>query len=124
MNERLVMIPIHLADPDNDNNKIGDNEYYINVPFDCYIVYVSAGASTDDTDLTLDINDDGDGAITGIDCADQDDPGEWISTHFGGSNDPVKVDADSELSFDANSVASEGTTITGYMLVLSSDVYA
>ena len=122
MNERLVMIPIDLVDPTN-TNALGDNEYYINVPFDCYIVYVSAGSDTDDADLTLDINDDGSGVITEIDCADKEDPGEWISTHFGGSNDPVKVDADSELSFDAND-ATAATTIKGYMLVLSSDVYA
>jgi hypothetical protein len=116
------MIPIEMVDP-NDSNALGDDEYYINVPFDCYIVYVSAGADADDTGLTLDINDDGSDAITGIDCADKQDPGEWISTHFGGSNDPVYVAADSELSFDANSAAA-ATTIKGYMLALSSDVYA
>lgn len=122
MNERLVTIPIKLIDPTEGNN-IGALEYYINVPFDCEIVYVSAGADNDDTGLTLDINDDGSDAITGIDCATKDDPGEWISTHFGGTNDPVYVAADSELSFDANN-AENAQTITGYMLVLTSDVYA
>jgi len=123
MNERLVSLPIKLVDPTEGNN-IGALEYYIQVPFDCYIVYVSAGADNDDTGLTLDINiESGGDDITGIDCSDADDPGEWISTHFGGSNDPEKVDADSEISFDANA-AENAQTISGYMLVLTSDVYA
>ena len=123
MNERLVTIPIKMIDP-TEGNALGNTEYYINVPFDCYIVYVAAGADNDDTGLTLDINiESGGDDITGIDCATKADPGEWISTHFGGSNDPVKVDADSELSFDANA-AENAQTISGYMLVLTSDVYS
>jgi len=123
MNERLVTIPIKMIDP-TEGNALGNTEYYINVPFDCYIVYVSAGADADDASLTLDINiESGGDDITGIDCSDKDDPGEWISTHFGGDEDPVEVDADSELSFDANSAAA-ANTITGYMLVLTSDVYS
>jgi hypothetical protein len=96
---------------------------YINVPFDCTIVYVCAAASADDASLTLDINDDGTGIIEGIDCAAKEDPGEWKSTHVGGSETPVRVAAGSELSFDANSAAN-ATTINGYILVLTSDVYA
>jgi len=122
MNERLVSIPIDCIDP-NDSNALGDNEYYINVPFDCLVVYVTAGADADDTGtLTLDINDDATGVITAIDCSTKADPGEWISTHFGGSETPVHVDADSELSFDVNGSAA-AQTIKGYMLILSSDVY-
>ena len=122
MNERLVSIPFKLVNPA-EGGALGALDYYLNVPFDCYIVYVSAGADTDDAGLTLDINDDGAAGIAAIDCADKEDPGEWISTHFGGTNDPVYVAAGSELSFDANNAAN-ATTIGGYMLVLTSDVWA
>ena len=122
MNDRLVTIPISMANPA-EGGALGALDYYINVPFDCYIVYVSAGADTDDPGLTLDINDDGAAGIAAIDCADKEDPGEWISTHFGGTNDPVYVAAGSELSFDANAAAN-ATTLKGYILVVSSDVYA
>jgi len=122
MNERLLSIPIDMVNPA-DASALGDDDYFINIPFDCEIVYVSAGADTDDPDLTLDINDDATGVIEGIDCADKEDPGEWISTHFGGAETPVHVDAGSELSFDANDAAAE-TTIHGYMLVLTSGVYS
>lgn len=121
MNETLVSIPFKLVNPD-DSAALGDNDYYLNVPCDVTVVYVCAGADTDDADLTLDINDDGTGVITAIDCADKEDPGEWVSTHFGGTNDPVVIAADSEISFDANDAAA-ATTIGGYMLVLISDVY-
>ena len=122
MNERLVSIPFKLVNPA-EGGALGALDYYLNVPFDCYIVYVSAGADTDDAGLTFDINDDGAAGIAAIDCADKEDPGEWISTHFGGTNDPVYVAAGSELSFDANNAAN-ATTIGGYMLVLTSDVWA
>jgi len=51
MNERLVTIPVTMVDP-TEGNALGNNEYYINVPFDCEIVYVSLGADNDDADLT------------------------------------------------------------------------
>lgn len=121
-NEMLISIPIDMVNPD-DAAALGDNDYYINVPFDCTIVYVAAGSDTDDSDLTLDINDDGVAAISAIDCATKADPGEWISTHFGGTQTPVRVAAGSELSFDANDAAA-ATTIHGYMLVLTSGVYS
>lgn len=122
MNERLLSIPFKLIVPDNTGGP-GNTVYYNNVPFDCTVVYVAAGADNNDTGLTLDINDDASGSITGIDCSDADDPGEWISTHLGGDETPVHIDADSEISFDANN-AENAQTITGYMLVLTSDVYA
>lgn len=122
MNERLVSIPIPSVYP-GAAAALGDNFTYINVPFDCTIVYVCAGASADDANLTLDINDDGTGVITGIDCADKEDPGEWKSTHVGGAETPVRVAAGSELSFDANNAAN-ATVINGYLLVLASGVYA
>jgi hypothetical protein len=121
MNERMFTIPIDMVNPDNAAG-LGDNDYYLNVPCDVTVVYVSAGANADDPDLTLDINDDASGVITGIDCATKADPGEWISTHFGGTNAPVRIAADSEISFDANDAAN-ATVLHGYMIVLGSDVY-
>ena len=123
MNERLVTIPFKLVNPA-EGSALGALDYYLNVPFDGYIVYVCAGADTDDADLTLDINiSSGGDDIEAIDCADKEDPGEWISTHFGGDEDPVEVDAGAELSFDVNDAAN-ATTLGGYILILSSDVYA
>jgi len=122
MNERLLSIPIKMVNPV-EGAALGALDYYINVPFDCTIVYVSLGSDTDDSGLTVDINDDASGVITAIDCADKEDPGEWISTHFGGAETPVVVEAGSELSFDANAAAN-ASTIGGYMLVLTSDVYS
>lgn len=122
MNERLLSIPFKMVNPA-EGGALGALDYYINVPMDCVLVYVSAGADTDDPGLTLDINDDGTGIATAIDCADKEDPGEWKSTHFGGTETPVRIAAGSELSFDANAAAN-ATTIGGYMLVLTSDVWA
>lgn len=122
MNERLLSIPFKMVNPV-EGAALGALDYYINVPFDCVLVYVSAGADTDDADLTLDINDDATVIAEAIDCADKEDPGEWISTHFGGAQTPVAIAAGSELSFDVNGAAN-ATTLGGYMLVLTSDVYA
>jgi hypothetical protein len=122
MNETLITIPFKLVNP-TEGGALGALDYYLNVPCDGYIVYVSVGADTDDTGLTFDINDDGAAGIAGIICADKEDPGEWISTHFGGANAPVFVAAGSELSFDANNAAN-ATTIGGYILFLASYTYA
>lgn len=122
MNEQLVSIPINMVNPA-EGSALGALDYYINVPFDCVLVYVTAGADTDDGSLTLDINDDGSAIVAAMDISDKEDPGEWISTHMGGTETPVRIAAGSELSFDANS-ATAATTIHGYMLVLTSAVYA
>lgn len=121
MNERLITIPIDMVNPD-DGAALGDADHYLNVRSDILIVYVTAGATADDTGLTLDINVDGVGAIEAIDCDTKADPGEWISTHMGGTETPVRVAAGSELSFDANAAAN-ATVLHGYILALSSDVY-
>lgn len=122
MNEQLVSIPIDLVDP-NDAAALGDNDYYLVIPFDCTVVYVCVGSDTDNTSLTLDINDDGVGVIEAIDCDTKADPGEWISTHMGGAQTPVRIAAGSVIDFDANN-ADAAVTIHGYMLVLTSGVYA
>ena len=119
--ERMITIPIDMVNP-NDAAALGDDDYFLNVPCDVTVVYVSAGSDTDDPGLTLDINDDASGVIEGIDCDTKADPGEWISTYCGGTETPVVISADSEISFDANNAAN-ATTIHGYMLCLISDVY-
>lgn len=121
MNEQLFSIPIDLVNP-NDAAALSTNDYYLNVPCDVMVVYVCVGSDTDDPGLTFDINVDGVSTIAAIDCDTKADPGEWISTHFGGAQTPVRIPAGSEISFDANNAAAE-TTIHGYMLVLASDVY-
>lgn len=122
MNERLVSIPIPAVFP-GASAALGALYGYLTIPFDCTLVYVCAATDTDDAALTLDINDDGTAIVTAIDAADASVPGEWISTHFGGAETPVNIAAGSVLSFDANSAANTNV-LFGYLLVLTSDVYA
>lgn len=122
MNERLVVVSGTMVNPA-EGGALSTTDHYINIPCDATIVYVCASADTDDSGLTLDINDDASGVITGIDAADKEDPGEWISTHFGGSETPVRVAAGSELSFDANNAAN-ATTVHYSIWMLTSDVFA
>lgn len=101
MNERLVVLSFNDGEA---GITLGANYQYHVTPVNLTIVAVSAAPSTDDAGATIDINDDGTGVITGVDISDQDAPGTWISTHFGGTNEPVKIAADSEISLDANSI--------------------
>jgi len=78
---------------------------YFYVPFDITVVYMEAGASADDTGLTVDLNDDGTGVITALACATAATPGRWRSTHVGGTETPVRIAAGSLCSLDANSAA-------------------
>ena len=71
--------------------------------------------------MTLDINDDGTGVIEGIDVSDADVPGEWESTHVGGSSTPVVIAAGSKISFDVNDDTDNGVQVVGYMLALVSE---
>jgi hypothetical protein len=104
MNERLVTMDFVEGEV---GVTLGGNFRYFTVPCDLTIVYVTVSPSADDAGLTIDINDDGSGAITGVDASDKDAPGTWVSTHYGGSNDPVTIAADSKVSFDANSAAAD-----------------
>jgi len=108
MNERMVVISGTCVNPA-EGAALAALDHYINVPCDITIVYVCAAADTDDTGLTFDINDDGSAIIAAIDCADKEDPGEWISTDMGGAETPVVVAAGSELSFDVNNGANATT---------------
>ena len=122
MNERMTYIPLPAVYP-GASAALGDNYAYIDCIQGFTIVGVTAAPSADDTGLTLDINDDGSAAISAISCADADVPGTWKSTHVGGTNTPVHVDAGSKLSFDANSAAN-GTQIMGYLLVITDEVFS
>jgi hypothetical protein len=102
MNERLSVMTF---DEGEVGVTLGALYRYFYVPVDITIVEVIASPSVDDADLTIDINDDGTGAITAVSCADKDVPGRWQSTHFGGTNAPVTIAADSLCSLDANDAA-------------------
>ena len=121
MKERLVLSYHKLANPD-DAAALGDNDFYVVVPCDLTIVYVCVSPDTDDADLTVDINDDGTGAIEAISAAVKATPGSWTSTYFGGAETPVRVAADSELSFDVNT-ADAATTVGVWIWALTSGAY-
>lgn len=120
MRERLIVLSHKLVNPD-DGAALGDADFYVNVPSNMTIVYVCANSDTDDADLTVDINDDGAGIIEAVSIADKEDPGEWTSTHFGGTETPVDVAAGSELSFDVND-AEAATTVSIWIWALQSEV--
>jgi len=122
MNNRLVCIPVPIVFP-GASAALGDNYAYFYAPCDLTIVYVTAAPSADDADLTLDINDDGSGAITAISCADADTPGTWKSIHMGGSNSPVTIAAGSKVSFDANDAAN-ATQIIAYIFALTGEEWS
>ena len=99
MNERLVVLSFTDGEA---GGTLTDVYRYITVPIALTIVFVSASPSANDADLTVDINDDGVAAISAVSCAVKATPGTWTSTHFGGTQTPVAVAADSVLSFDVN----------------------
>ena len=75
------------------------------VPFGATLVYASAAPWDDDASATLDLHDDGVEIIAALDCATKAAPGEWISTHAGGTETPVAIAAGSEMTVDFNSAA-------------------
>jgi hypothetical protein len=104
MNENIVTYTFSVGNP-TEGTPLGDNALYFKVPFGATLVYVSAAPWEDDTNATLDINDDGSTIITAMACAVKAVPGEWISTHCGGTNTPITIAAGSILDFDFNSAA-------------------
>lgn len=122
MNERLICIPLPCIYP-GASAALGANYAYYYCRHDLTIVYVTAAPNTDDADLTLAINDDGSAVIAAFSCADADVPGEWESTHVGGSNTPVTIAAGSKISFTAANAAN-ATSIVGYMLALVGEATA
>ena len=101
MNENLVTYTFSVTDA-TEGNALGANAVYFMVPFGATLVYPSAAPQDDDALLTVDINDDAAEIVAAIDATDKDVPGEWISTHFGGSETPVEIAAGSVLDLDFN----------------------
>ncbi len=105
MTERIVAYTFSLADPV-EGNALGVLETYFMLPFGATLVYASGTPSVDDAGATLDLMDDGSAAgPTALACAVAAVPGEWISTHCGGTNTPVAIDAGSVMSIDVNNMA-------------------
>jgi hypothetical protein len=102
MNERLVPLCFTAGET---GETLSTNFLYWYAGVDLEIVGMTCAPSVDDAGLTIDLNDDGSAAVSAVDCSDQDVPGTWYSTHMGGTNTPVHVDADSKMSFDANNAA-------------------
>jgi hypothetical protein len=105
MNERLITYNFQIFDPDHSGGAIGASALLTMVPFGATLVYASVSPHEDDSGATIDIQDDATDIVTGIDASDHDVPGEWISTHCGGSQTPVAIAAGSELEIDVNSAA-------------------
>jgi len=104
MNERLVTYNLNISDPD-ETAALGDSAALVMVPFGATLVYASVSPFEDDASATIDIQDDGTDIVAGLDASDHDVPGEWISTHAGGSETPVAIAAGSEIEIDVNSGA-------------------
>jgi hypothetical protein len=122
MNERLVAYTINLADPV-EGNALGALETYFMLPFGATLVYASGSPSADDAGTTLDLMDDGAAAgPTALACAVAATPGEWISTHCGGSETPVQIAAGSVMSIDVNGIA-VGVTFAIVLLFLVGETW-
>jgi hypothetical protein len=104
MNERLIAYTGNLADPV-EGNALGALESYFTLPFGATLVYASGAPAADDAGGTLDLNDDGAAIVTAMSCAVAATPGEWISTHCGGTETPVAIAAGSVMSIDLNALA-------------------
>lgn len=105
MSSNYVVISGTVVDP-LDAGTLGAEALVVTLPVQMTLVYASFSPSTDDAGLTVDIQDDGtDTAAVAIAAADQNVPGEWKSTHVGGTNAPIAFAADSDLSLDVNSAA-------------------
>lgn len=103
MNENLVSYTFSVTDA-TEGNAMSTTEFYFVVPFGATLVYASAAPQDDDGTLTVDINNATAATtlVTALDSTDKDVPGEWISTHFGGTSAPVQIAAGSILNLDFN----------------------
>ena len=104
MNENIVVYSFSPFDPD-DTAALGALCMYFMVPFEATLIYVSAAPWEDDAGLTMDLHDDGAEIIAALVCATKAVPGEWISTHAGGTNAPIAIAAGSEMTIDFNAAA-------------------
>ncbi len=103
MNEMVVNAT--LVDP-TDAAALGTGIMLWQFPFEVKLVYFCAVPLEADAGATLDLLDDAvDTGLVALDVSDKDDPGQWESSHYGGSNDPIAFAKDSEISVDINSGA-------------------
>ena len=119
MNERLIVLSFTDGEV---GGTLTTNYRYITVPCALVIVAVYASPSVDDTGASIDINDDGSAAISTVACATKATPGSWISTHFGGTETPVNVAADSVLALDANAMDAD-TRVMVQIWALTGETY-
>ena len=85
----------------------------VKVPFGITLVGVTVCAEAftgSPTGFTIDIQADTADVITAVAANSAGTPGEWKSTHFGGSNAPVVVAAGSVVEVDVNLVAGSSPT--------------
>jgi hypothetical protein len=116
MTERIVAYTFNLADPV-EGNALEALEAYFYLPFGATLVYACGAPDTNDAGGELDLHDDGAEIIGALACAVAATPGEWISTHCGGSETPVEIAAGSLMSMDFNALAA-AVTFTVVLLFL------
>ncbi len=105
MIERLMAYTFFLSDPV-EGNALGALEGYFTLPFGATLVYASGAPSVDDAGTSFDLHDDGSAVgPAALACAVKAVPGEWISTHCGGTETPVAIDGGSVMSYDVNGIA-------------------
>lgn len=121
MNERLIAYNLNIGDP-TEGSAVTTSAAIVMVPFEATLVYVAVSPFADDASATIDVLDDGTDIVTAVDASDHDVPGEWQSTHVGGSNAPVSIAAGSEITIDVNS-ATAGNRFDVTLLFLSGEAW-
>ena len=115
MNERLIEIALEAGEV---GVTLGDAYKYYTALVPLTIVGVVCSASANDADLTVDVNDDGTGVISGIACATAATPGTWKSTHIGGTETPVYIAKNSVISLDAKNAAADTRLRVGLLCLV------
>ena len=123
MNENIVAYTFSVTDA-TEGNAMSTTEFHFMVPFGATLVYASAAPQDDDATLTVDINNltATSVLVSAIDATDKDVPGEWISTHFGGTETPVQIAAGSILNLDFNT-ATAANRVDVQMLFLQGSTW-
>ncbi len=120
MNERIVAYTFNLADPV-EGNALGALEAYFYLPFGATLVYACGAPDTNDAGGNIDLMDDGVACgPTALACAVAATPGEWISTHCGGTQTPVEIAAGSLMTMDFNAL-DPAVTFTVVLLFLTGE---
>ena len=99
MNENLVTITAEIGQV---GQTLGNGSFLVKLPpIGHRLVYASFAPFVDDAGLTAQIQDDGVDVLTAVvSCAVAATPGEWKSTHFGGTNAPIQIAGGSILELD------------------------